>query len=60
MFGTVAKRAALTLHPRRTYYDNVTFCFCSFDQRCNGASGLKGGLLVGGALLLLAVAGGVV
>ncbi|XP_014243709.1 uncharacterized protein LOC106663402 [Cimex lectularius] len=29
------------LDVKKDYYDETTFCFCSFDNRCNGSSSLK-------------------
>lgn len=39
----------------RNHYDDVTFCFCFFDYRCNGASTSQHSLFVVAALGVLAV-----
>ncbi|KAF4529372.1 hypothetical protein B566_EDAN017640 [Ephemera danica] len=40
---------------RRDYYDSVTWCFCFFDDRCNGAGSLVSSITMALSLSTIAL-----
>ncbi|XP_015119707.1 uncharacterized protein LOC107042954 [Diachasma alloeum] len=47
--GHYVNNTITQLDIHRDYYDETTWCFCYFDNRCNSATGLK----ISGLLILL-------